>query len=449
MGRYFSKRRLTLPYTHRMVRGLIAPTLATCGLMVASIAAAQTRREVLPQPMFTDPSPEQQIEIRDDDPLVIPLWVRALGDDLVERKIQTADSIAIAHGFGMPGLEVTIQPLIEAYQSDDARVKLAAARTLNLIDARAAQEPFEADLPTLATDLAPWVEPALLRWKSEVALQLWRSRAADPNARLLVRQSAFHYLGAWGDAQSLEDARNVVLDEALTLALRGAAAKSIAERTVSGEEDLARALLDSSSSTGPLLATMVLMGHTGEATQQLLTEIIRSEDDAAAGMAAKRLFDLDPRAVYPLVLEIRERRERDLRQVAVATFLHRNEPADVDQLLEMLDDFHPDVRHDARLACEELTADARYAEKIPQYIATALAERRGPEHWRSLEQCCVYVGRLDHEANASSLIELLDEERIEVNCAAAWALRMLAVEETFEPLHQYWRRCSTHARIVS
>lgn len=414
----------------------IALSLAGTAGLFATTVRGQAREE-LPQPMYSDPKPAGRDSTRDHQLLVIPLWNRVLQEDNLEYQVLAADSIALAHEYGMPGLESTIPALLECLQSEDMKVQRAAARALCMMDAKDAQPLFEQQLADAPPSIAPWIEEGLLKWRSEKALELWRSRAASSEARETLRQNAFRRLAEWSDAQSIEIIRAAALESKLSLPTRTAAARALGQLTTENEESTAEQLLARGTFGEELLAALVLAKHTSDATKTLLQQLVSKENAAAAGAAAARLFEIDPKLLYDQAFVICERQDRALRQVGVATLLHRAEADDVARLLEMLDDMHPAVRHDARLACEQLTADTRYAQTIPDYVTNALQTRRGPEHWRSLEQCCVYVGRLDHERNTDSLIQLLDEERLEVNCSAAWALRCLAVESTFEPLHQY------------
>lgn len=428
---------------HTFWQRLRAAALLTCSCLIGfsnlSSAACQDDPppyERLDQPMYSSPAPVPQGRVKGHITEAIPLWVKALQQDRNELRIAAADAIVRAQGTGMPGLEVTIEPLIACYESEQPEVRRAAARALVALNATQAQPLFEKELPTAIEQVAAYVELGLANWKSQVARDYWREQLASPYVRPNGLQRAVYGLTVQNDVESAEAMRTIVLNPYAQLTSRLVASRGLGTLITSGLEPLATTLLDSKQTGCELLAAELLNKHSTEALAVQL-RIIRSTTDPAAITAARRLLDLDPTLLYEDCIALSERRDRELRRIAIVVLEKRNEAADVERLLAMLDDRHPMVRHDARVACERLAASSTHRETIVNFVSEVAATRRGPEQWRILEQSCVCIGNLDLEANSTALLELLDESRVEVCCSAAWALRKIAVEATNAPILEY------------
>jgi len=413
---------------------LLAPIVSSAG------ADEMTRPfEQLDQPMYSSPKPVRQRLVKGHLIDAIPLWIRALEQDRNEMKIAAADAIVRAQQSGMPGLGAATDALLACYERPEADVRRAAARALVAIDARAAMPAFERDLDRLPETIADWTEQGLASWKSEPAKAVWRRRLTEPNVRTPDLRRAVAGLVAAEDRDSIPSLRQIVLDRYRGLGDRLTAARGLAQLSRAGEEPHAVALLEAGLPGNDLLAATLVSQHGTEASG-LLERIARQGIDAAGVIAAGRLRELDPKLLFPIGRELTERKDRELRRLGIVALETRQSTEDVARLLEMFADLHPQVRHDARQACERLASVAEHRPAIAAFVADIAANRRGPEHWRVIEQSCVCIGNLDLEENTAGLIGLLDETRPESSCSAAWALGKLDVEATYAPVAEYCGR---------
>lgn len=412
--------------------------LGALGLGLALISTLSAR-EPLDRPMNSSPEPVPQ-EVRTAYFVeVIPLWTRALDRPETDYRVQTADAIRRAAQIGMPGLEVTIPKLQAGLESPESRAKTkeAFAAALVALDAKESRELFERLLPEASVGLTEILEPALAKWGSETTQQIWRDRLNNPETRPAALHRAIRCAMIAGDRSVLSNLQALALDRNRTPATRDLAAEAIGQLASSDQEGFVESLAWGEDTLAPLLAARILAEHSGERAKATLDRIVREADHPAAIIAAQRLRALDPQFLFPFAFELADRQDKTLRQLAVTTLELRQEAADVARLLTMMDDRHPEVRSAARAACERLSSQEAHRENILAFVADVLATRRGPEHWRILEQSAVFAGNLDQESVAASLVVLLKEERREVACSSAWALQKIQVESTFSELVTY------------
>jgi hypothetical protein len=91
-----------------------------------------------------------------------------------------------------------------------------------------------------------------------------------------------------------------------------------------------------------------------------------------------------------------------------------------------LDDPHLGVRGQVREALFRLAATVEFEARL----RPAAIEVLTGQSWRGQEQATLLLAALDHKPVAARLVQLLESPREEVQVAAAWGLRKLAVKET-------------------
>jgi hypothetical protein len=100
-----------------------------------------------------------------------------------------------------------------------------------------------------------------------------------------------------------------------------------------------------------------------------------------------------------------------------------------------LNDPHPDVR---REVCDGLARQAETGELGSSVLKQGERALAGND-WRGLEQALRLLTRLDQKQHAERFYALLEHPRPEVYVTAAYGLRRLAVEATFQKLLQFAR----------
>src|SRR5437899_6084698 len=120
-----------------MDRTIRLPSLALV-LLLGVALPAHALDEAIDSVMDTDPDIPTARVVKLFPQRLTALWLRALERPEKDLKCQAAATIALAHRRGMPGLEITITPLLRTLDQpeQDTTVRLAAAQALITIDAR-------------------------------------------------------------------------------------------------------------------------------------------------------------------------------------------------------------------------------------------------------------------------------------------------------------------------
>jgi HEAT repeat protein len=359
------------------------------------------------------------------------LWMRALEGPEVDLRCKAAEAVALAQHRGVKGMETTIGPLLKVLDrpDQDPAVRLAAAQALVALDAREAAPSLLRQATSGGSDLGNLVEPVLARWAYRPARDLWRERLRDPAAAPAAFVLAARGLGAVGEQADADRLREVVLSDKMPGPLRLEAAHALAVLRQAGlEKDAERLASDPTPRglVGRLAAASLLRRHGGTDAVRLLQRLLRDAEPAVAVIAADRLVEIDTALLVPALDHLLASPDAKVRSAAVEVLFRHPDPQHLRLLADCLDDPHPDVRTQARRAMEELAAKKELHDPIIDEGMRMLATQR----WRGLEQAAFLLARLDHKPAARRLAELLPFDRAEVDVAAAWGLRKLAVAET-------------------
>ena len=418
---------------------IVCRLLTFCFMLQTSVLPG-LGREALDQPMYRMPDPGAQVVHEDFQDGLVDSWIIALQQDRQELKKNAADSLTRSHALGYEEALQAGDTLLKEFREKkaSASVHLAIARALNELDVQAAQPLFEAEIETHAEQLSMAIEPALARWKSQIAIDAWRRWVEDPTLDKTKSMRAINGLVAVTDLNSIDLLKNLIKDPKRPATLRRHAARGIAQLLDSNLEDFVAPWLQPET---PLLERMLaatcLSTHQSESAISILNQLALDPEPTIALISCKRLADLDLELLYDKLDTLSRNRDTGLRKIAVRGLEHRGSEEDTRRLLELLADYHPEVRHDARVALEKLSVNETLRPIILDTAAEYLANLRNKSDWRALEQAAVLAGNLDHEPTADSLFDLLGFARNEVSVASAWALSRLAIPETFPRIMDY------------
>jgi HEAT repeat protein len=385
------------------------------------------------------------------------LWLQALARPEMEFRYQAAQAISLAHRRGFKGFEKTIEPLRTALNRTDEQplVRLAIARALVDLDARATAPDLWRQAQAGNSDLRGVVEPALASWDFQPARAVWLQRLRDPATPADALRLAIVGLATVREHLAAEALRDIVLEKQAREPARESAegsqplsyrpyppsvrleaARALALLRPSRlEKDAERLAADTSFDAllSRLAAAELLHQHGSPEAIHLLERLELDPEPAVARLAVARLDEIDSKLVVPALGHLLASPDANLRSLACKVLFQQPSPEHLHLLAVHLNDAHQGVRREARDWLRKLAEKRQWHDKV---IAEASQVLAGND-WRGLEQAAILLVLLDHRPAAERLFQLLDSGRAEVVITAAWGLRRLAVPETFPKVLAY------------
>jgi HEAT repeat protein len=420
-------------------------TIHLCCFAQFSIAAIQPDFLMDSDPEFQLPAP-----IEDFNPEMAALWIKALNRPEIDMQRMAAETIARAHKHGIPDLNKAIPRLEEILLADSSHpaARYAAAHALVVLESRnSSAKLFEAS-QVFGSDLRQLIEPTLADWNVGAAKARWIERLGAPEVRPRDVILAIRGLGQFHEQSVLPELLSMASDVARTPAIRleaATAAGKIAEQGL--EQDAER--LSRTGRTPPYIsqfcAIKLLSSHTSDAARQLLLDLASHTEPAIVGAALQRLNEIDSALVLPLAPSATKSADPGVRNQGVTAMLRFPSVGQIMPLSQLLNDPHPGLR---RKVCEGLFGFSEKPE-LDESVRDAVLQALGGDHWEGQEQAALLLGALKHQPAADRLVELLESPRAEVNIAAAWALRKVAVQETIPALIDRATRQTEYRRNVA
>jgi len=391
--------------------------------------------EEFDSPKDLDPLiPEVQDNFRIPDKL-LPTWLDAFRRDEQDLKRLVAESIADAHRGG-ENLDIMIVPLLEEFRnpSSSRLTAEAVASALVELNAKEAAEALFDKAGDASWSLSLIIEPALAKWQYQRMEAVWVERLNEETPDGPRQRLAIECLGILKSEAAVDPLIKLAQSKFTSATTRIAAANALAEIPGSGHVALAENLFSLQRQTlvDRLVAAKVLRLQTGKSASDMLIELTKDRDTSVAFVAVRNHFEIDPQAVKPLAAELAGNPNANIRSVAVKAFAHESTDSDVRGLIELLKDHDPPVRREARELLELKAKNGEFAELIDGAMIDILRNANAETDWRQLEQAIRYVGELDRKQAAPLLVKYLRADRNQVFLPAAWSLRKLSVEETFE-----------------
>ena len=377
-------------------------------------------------------------------PKLKPLWLKAMAQPEVDLKRQAADTIAEARQRGMTDLEDTAEDLTRELEAVDQHpvVKLSAARTLILLDARQAAPVLFKHAADGGQDMRELVEPGLAAWDYKPMRAVWLARLKEPGTPQVQLLLAIRGVDTVKETEACADLRKRALDPEAPADIRVAVAGVLGRLQRQGLQDDARPLAADTAVekiVDRLVAALMIRHHDGDATEKLLLELAVDPQPAVAAVALQRLLEIDPMLLAPISPRVIVSPDSKVRWLCARILVGQQIPEAVALLGTLLDDPHPGVRGYAAQSMVDLAA----IEKLDKPVRQAAMKMVMTDRPRGLEQASLVLGALDHEPAADRLVELLEfkkrAELLEINerevhIYAAWALRCLAVPATAGPI---------------
>ena len=411
-----------------VMRTALACLLYLTSSLAAVYAAEDLRVESI---MWRDPLLELPVTTTTFDPKLKDLWQRALRRPESELQRLSADTIALAHQRGMPDLASTADDLIKIVQRPDVTpsVRRAAVHALVVLDAKQYAAVLQEIAARSGLELQMVVEPAIAKWNLQTLREVWERRLQDPQTLPHLRMLAINGLGTLRAKTAKEGLLNLVRDGRAPQQHRTAAAHALAKIGDGGLSEEANKLLSDKSAAAigdRVLGVYLLSSGRDEAALKQLTELAADPEPAVAAAALGRLFEVDPKLVFPLALTALKNADVNVRRIGVQALSVRGDVAAIEAIASILDDPNPSLR---KLVTKSLFELAKRPELLAA-VNSAAEKTLSKPGWRGLEQAAILIGHLDYEPASSGLMKLLNHPRTEVSVTVAWSLGRLKVPET-------------------
>lgn len=349
---------------------------------------------------------------------LIEFFTQLLSSQDVDLRIEAARSLdRIARG-NHGDIAPAINALTKLVDAENRHLRLAAARALAAADARQAAAALVEFCQHADDRSRMQIEPALVRWQADEAVEMWRSRLDESGSSGLSLELACHGLKSVAAADASELVLRLLLNPNTPFAARRAAAEALASLDP-GTARTTASTFGEGSVRDRLLAVALLAGPQAEARQ----ELVRYCGDPANAVAAdawRRLETLQAELLQPELDAGLQHPDAEVRQAAIRVIDRFPGRENCDRLVERFSDEHIAVRNHARVV---LLKHAQSDPALKEHAVTILEPAlRG--NWQSAEQAVVAAAVLDQPQFAALCVPLLKHERPEVFVTAAWLIHL-------------------------
>ncbi len=398
------------------------------------------RYQNLPVRMHLEPMlPSLEILTELDDRLV-PLWERMLREgtdpELVEVAALSLARVAELKLASIQSAEKSLQAL--AQNSETPEIRYAAAGALAVGDLPSSA-PILVKLAESGTDAQRIrIEPALIRWKTDAALELWNARLLDPLTTNLSFQLAAEGLAAIGHEASVESLLTITFDSAVSYTKRMAAAKASAVLSVDRAYAAAEELM-TKDVQNRLLALALLNSAKPEAIVKSAT-LCEDPSDGVASVAWQQVFQRNSELLLDYLGTGRKHRDAQVRMTAARTMRIWPNPERALWLQELLSDVHIEVRNVSR---SMLVLVAAEHPELKEQIITQAAALLNPESadWQGVEQSLLVLAQLQATQFSQAAFELLRHSKDEVVITAAWLIQLYPDESIRDRVRTEIEQC--------
>lgn len=410
-------------------------TLAWWGLIALACALPPSQAVEPVSIMYRDPQLPKGVFQKQFPPGLADLWVKTLARPERELRRLAAASIAQAQRKGLTGLEVTIEPLMQALPKagDERMIRLAIVDALVAVDARQAADLLQQQLQPADLEMAELIEPALARWKHEPMREVWLKRLAGPIEFHRLHALAIRGLLALSEAKAVPRLVELAVDERAPTDIRLAASEAAGQLQNTGLLETAGKLAARPGAQGIIsrrAAALLLRTHRGPETQQLLATLATDSDAVVRSPALETLFAIDPELIVPLIDVTLGSEDVHVRRWGAQALVAKPTVEKINKLASLLNDPDPSLR---RYVCDAMVELG----KVEAFQEAVLNEGRkvlAVDAWRGQEQATLLLVTLDDKTIADPLVNLLSAQRPEVHVTAAWGLSELQVPTTLEPM---------------
>ena len=394
------------------------------------------RFQALPFRMHLDPLIPGLTVVSKLDERYFPLWVRVL-EEATDSEIQEVAALSLAQAADLKLADVqksgpTLIAVMKASKND--RVRFACARALALADVKSA----EPELVKMAAEGADperlAIEPALARWKSAAAAELWRARLQNPQTTGVSFRLAAEGLAAITDAASAPELTRVVSSLTENYSKRTSAARALAVLV----PDQAYAMTEPLFKTDVVnrLLGLALLDSVKPEAMRLAATYCEDASDGVASVAWQQVFHRQPEVLVKYLSSGCLHRDAQVRMSAARTIRLYPDAERTAWLHRQLSDVHIEVRNVAR---QMLVLIAGEHPELKEQIIAQAGDMLKPDSsdWQGIEQSLLILGQLYSTKFSTPCFALLDYPRDEVGVAAAWLIQLFPDESIRDQVRDY------------
>jgi hypothetical protein len=381
------------------------------------------RYQNLPMRMHLELMIPESVASRGLDSRLVPLWERVLREgtdpELVEVAAESLTRVAEMKWADIQPAEKSLQAL--AQNSENRRIRYAAGAALAMGDLQSSA-PLLIKLAEAGNDAQRLrIEPALIRWKTPAALELWKVRLSDASTTIVSFRLATEGLASVNHRESVEVLLSITADPALTYTKRMAAAKAVAVLSPD-QAFLAAGPLSTGDVQDRLLSLALLNTEKPESLLKAAT-LCTDSSDGVASVAWQQVFEGNSELLKNHLEMGRRHRDAKVRMTAARTMRLLPNSDHAKWLQELLSDIHIEVRNVARTMLVLVAAER--PELKEQIVAKAAALLK-PESadWQGMEQSLLLLAQLQATQFSQAAFALLKHARDEVVVTAAWLIQL-------------------------
>ena len=385
------------------------------------------RYQNLPMRMHLDPFIPAPVAVQELDSRLIPLWERMLREgtdpELVEDAAQSLARVAEMKLADIQSAEKSLQAL--ARNSENQRIRYAAGAALAMGDLQSSA-PLLIKLAETGNDAHRLrIEPALIRWKTMEALELWNARLLDASTTIASFQLATEGLVSVKHVASADVLLSITADAAVTYPKRMAAARAAAVLSPDQAYPAAEPL-STGNVPNRMLALALLNTPKPEALVKAAT-LCADSSDGVASAAWQQVFNGNSELLQIHLETGHKHRDAQVRMLAARTMRLWPNSDRAKWLQELLSDMHIEVRNVARTML--VLVSAEHPELKEQIVAQA-AELLKPESadWQGMEQSLLLLAQLQATHVSKAAFALLGHARDEVVVTASWLIQLFPDE---------------------
>lgn len=265
------------------------------------------------------------------------------------------------------------------------------------------------------------LEPALVKWKSPLALDLWRARLTQSDISLSELTIAIEGIVALDSTQDLPALEYLLRSDRTSTSLKVIAARAMGALSKENLDSMAEQISLAAIEQHELIIAELLSQHSSDRARKLLVQVMKSDNSMAcsvAYLAIARNFKELARELAPTLLL---HTDNNLRLQAIEVLNRFDDVESLKLQAKAISDHNLKIRNKVR---DNLAEKARIAELKP-VVDEVIDLQLDSNSAQSITQSILLGSMLRERERCPKLVKLLDHTNSDVSITAAWALQVL------------------------